>query len=96
MNLQPAVSAVQSFLQTFMQSLQSWVQTVPPPSPFLDGLLAGVLIGLVLATLILGRNALGAFLRHSLRGAAVLAPAVLACLLWGAWIGILAAKGLVP
>ncbi len=79
-------------LQSMLAAVQSLAQSAPPPSPFLDGLLVGTLFGLVLASLIMGRHALGAFLRRSLRSAAVLAPAVLACLLWGAWIGIMAAK----
>jgi hypothetical protein len=86
---------LQSLLSSLLSAIQSLAQSIPPPSPFVYGLLLGTFAGLVLASLIMGRHALGAFLRRSLATAAGFAPAVLAFLLWGAWIGILAAKDVV-
>lgn len=64
------------------------------PAPFLAGLLSGFLAGVVLTSFVAGRGGLLGWLRRQARGLIVLVPAVLASLLWGVWIGILAAKNL--
>jgi hypothetical protein len=66
-----------------------------PPPPFLTGLFAGLLCGILLTVLVLRRASVARALLCIGKGIAVLAPPVIACLLWGAWIGIMAAKEIV-
>ncbi|HTE87086.1 MAG TPA: hypothetical protein VK821_20435 [Dehalococcoidia bacterium] len=63
-----------------------------PPPPFLTGMLSGLLLGILLTSLAVGRSGLATALLRVGRVCIALAPPVLACLLWGAWVGIVAAK----
>jgi hypothetical protein len=63
-----------------------------PPPPFLTGMMSGLLLGILLTALVLRRSRIQAALLTVGRYAVALVPPVVACLLWGAWVGIMAAK----
>jgi flagellar biosynthesis protein FliQ len=80
---------------TALATLESLSQPIVASWPvFASGLACGLLLGVLLAALAFrGRNK--ARRKQSFFHALLsLAPAVVACLLWGLWLGILAAKSL--
>lgn len=84
--------SVDQVLSRAVSLLSSFPQPAWPPAPFLSGLIAGLVFGILLTVVVLRHAGVASALRFVGRGLVVLAPPVLACLLWGAWIGILAAK----
>jgi hypothetical protein len=64
---------------------------LPPPS-FAAGMASGLLIGALITVVVLRSGAVAAGLARLARIAVLMVPPVIACLLWGAWVGIMAAK----
>jgi hypothetical protein len=80
-------------LPTLAQHLAHTVSAVTLPPPSFDvGLLSGLLAGIFLTALILRSAAVARGLLCVARLAVLMVPPVIACLLWGAWVGIMAAK----
>lgn len=80
MNLEPALATLQSLLR---QAAWSW-------PVFAVGMACGLLPGALLTRLPRRRRV--ARRSRVLHDVFALTPAILACLLWGLWLGILAAK----
>jgi hypothetical protein len=80
-------------LPTLAQHLAHAVSAITlPPTSYDAGLLSGLLAGIVLTALVLRSAAIARGLLLVARLAVLMVPPVVACLLWGAWVGIMAAK----
>jgi hypothetical protein len=80
-------------LPTLAQHLAHAVSAITlPPASYDAGLLSGLLAGIFLTALVLRSAAIARGLLLVARLAVLMVPPVVACLLWGAWVGIMAAK----
>jgi hypothetical protein len=80
-------------LHAILQHLAHTASSITlPPASFDAGLLSGLLVGMVLMAVVLRSGAITSGLMRLAHLAAFMVPPVIACLLWGAWVGIMAAK----
>jgi NhaP-type Na+/H+ or K+/H+ antiporter len=82
--------------RTALGNLQSLAQPLILSWPvFAFGIICGLLLG-VLGAALAARRRRRSGKRGIIRSFLSLTPAVVACVLWGLWLGILAAKSLAP